>query len=65
MERCRSHGFLNCKCEETLGQYLARQFREAGSEYVDRGELDRPHLRMGDLERRILDGRVLGGETKR
>lgn len=65
MERCAQHGFLNCRCKETLSAYLARQFRESGHEYVDRGTLDQSHLRVGDLERRILDGRVLGGEAKR
>jgi hypothetical protein len=67
MERCRSHGFLNCKCEETLGQYLARQFREATSEGIrmDSGKLEPTLVDVGDLVDGVSTRGILGGSTKR
>jgi len=65
MERCATHGFLNCKCQETLSAYLARRFRESGSDYVDRGQLVDAPMGVADLGDRFLRGRHVGGETKR
>jgi len=64
MERCKSHGLLNCKCEEPLTAYLARRFRESGHEYVDHGQLDVATDSLGDMERRVFDGRNMGGGKK-
>jgi len=64
MERCATHGFLNCKCQETLSAYLARQFRESGSDRVDRDKLGFDHQPHGRVGVGRNSGNV-GGETKR
>ena len=65
MERCATHGFLNCKCEEKLSAYLARQFRESGSDHVDRGQLGQSSGLVGDMGNRVLRRGTMGREAKR
>lgn len=65
MDRCQTHGLLNCKCKESLAAYLAKQFRESGSDHVDRGQLGQPSGMVGNLGDRIFRRSDVGGETKR
>jgi len=64
MERCKSHGLLNCKCEEPLSAYLARRFRESGNAYVDSGQLEPAPMGVVDLGGRLFRGRHVGREAK-
>lgn len=66
MERCALHGFLNCKCEETLTEYLARQFREAGNGrvHVDSRELGVAAVDVAGLGDRLFRRRDVGREAK-
>ncbi len=66
MERCATHGFLNCKCTETLSAYLARQFREAGNGcvHVDSGKLGASALDVADLGDRLFRRGDVGREAK-
>ena len=64
MERCAEHGLLNCRCKEPLTAYLAKQFRESGSAYVDRGQLANADLRVADLGDRFFRRGDVGREAK-
>ncbi len=64
MNRCQTHGLLNCKCRESLAAYLAKQFRESGSDRVDRRPLDGAGVRVGAVESRGPDGRNMGRGEK-
>ena len=62
MGRCSEHDLLNCKCKEPLALFLVRQFARSTHDRVDRKEQWLPNDRLGAVERRFLDGRILGGE---
>jgi len=65
MKRCTAHGLLNCRCQEPLTAYLARQFRESGNDRVGREQLGTDRHVVDGLEPRVFDGRGLGrGERK-
>ena len=64
MNRCQTHGLLNCKCRESLAAYLAKQFRESGHDRVDRRQLGAPAVGLDDLGDRIFRRGNVGGETK-
>jgi hypothetical protein len=60
----RDHNTECPMCNETLSEYLVRQFRESGDDRVDHGELASNAVRLGTVGRGLFRRGHVGGETK-